>query len=234
MVPLLILGMALLVGGYFIARWYVQTDPRQLAQFVRWLALGLGVLFVIFIFVSGRWGWLPGVLFVALPWISRLRTLSTIAKNMRGPTPGQTSEIETEFLRMSLNHDTGEMDGEVLVGTSRGQRLSQMSMADLRGLWEECASDEQSRAVLESYLDRAHGAAWREEEATDGKSAGGAKSTRMSKEEACEILGVAAQASEEEIEQAYRRLMMKMHPDQGGSDYLAAKINQAKEVLLAR
>ncbi len=234
MVPLLVLGVALLVGGTMLARWYVQAEPKQLVRFVRWLALGLGVLFVVFIFVSGRWGWLPGVAIIALPWISRLRALSAIAKNVRGPSPGQTTEVETEFLRMSLNHDTNEIDGEVLVGTHRGRRLGAMSVGDLLDLWQESASDEQSRAVLESYLDRVHGAAWRErasERPTSGTRATGAP---MSQEEACEVLGVAAQATDEEIEQAYRRLMLKMHPDHGGSDYLAAKINQAKEVLLAR
>ncbi len=234
MVPLLILGIALLVGGYFLSRWFVQAEPKQLAQFVRWLALGLGVLFVLFIFISGRWGWLPGVAIAALPWISRMRALSALAKNMRGPTPGQTSEVETEFLRMSLNHDTNEMDGEVLVGTFRGRRLGTMSTADLIELLQECATDEQSRAVLETYLDRVHGTDWREEAPRGRAGPSRARGTPMSAEEACEILGVPAGASAEEIEQAYRRLMLKMHPDQGGSDYLAAKINQAKEVLLAR
>ena len=234
MVPMLVLGVALLVGGYMLARWYVQAEPKQLVRFVRWLALGLGVLFVVFVFVAGRWSWLPGVAIIALPWISRMRALSAIAKNARGPSAGQTSEVETEFLRMSLNHDTNEIDGEVLVGTQRGRRLGAMSMADLLDLWHESASDEQSRAVLESYLDRVHGAAWREHASERQAPGSRAKGAPMSKEEAYEILGITAQASETEIEQAYRRLMLKMHPDQGGSDYLAAKINQAKEVLLAR
>ena len=91
MVPFVILGIALLVGGFLVLRWYVQADPKQLARFVRWLALGFAVLFVVFIFISGRWGWLPGVAVAALPWISRFRALSALARNMRGPTPGQTS-----------------------------------------------------------------------------------------------------------------------------------------------
>ncbi len=235
MVPFVILGVALLIGGFLVLRWFVQADPKQLAQVVRWVALGLGVVLLVFVFVSGRWNWLPGVAVAALPWISRFRALSAIARNMRGPTPGQTSQVETEFLRMSLDHDTNEMDGEVLVGTFRGRFLSSMSGDELIELWRECRSDEQSRAVMESYLDRVHGADWRDAAAagdTGGQPSG--RGAPMSKEEACEILGVAPTATEDEVEQAYRRLMLKMHPDQGGSDYLAAKINQAKEVLLAR
>ena len=235
MVPLVILGVALLIGGFLVLRWYVQADPKQLARFVRWFALGLGVVFVVFIFISGRWAWLPGAAVAALPWISRFRALSAIARNMRGPSPGQTSQVETEFLRMSLNHDTNEMDGEVLVGTFRGRLLSSMSGDELIELWRECRTDEQSQAVMESYLDRVHGAEWRDTAAGDtGEPGTRARGAPMSKEEACEILGVGLGATEDEVEQAYRRLMLKMHPDQGGSDYLAAKINQAKEVLLAR
>ncbi len=54
----------------------------------------------------------------------------------------------------------------------------------------------------------------------------------MSAEEAQEILGVSSEATDAEIEKAYRRKMKRAHPDQGGSDWMAAKVNQAKDVLL--
>ena len=91
---------------------------------------------------------------------------------------------------------------------------------------------------MEAYLDwRLPG--WRDAaQASAGQAgssaAGRAKTSRMSAEEAYAVLGIATDASEEEIRHAHRRLMMKMHPDQGGSTYLAARINEAKEVLLRR
>lgn len=236
--PALIIGLALLVGLFLLARWYVQADPKQLVRLVRWTAVVLGVLFVVFIALSGRWGWLPGVVFAALPWLLRARAIRTFARNARGPSPGQSSQVETRFLSMILNHDTGEMEGEILAGRFTGRRLSELAPNDLVELWHECAAaDEQSKAVLETYMDRVYGPEWREaaaeghgEQRRRAAGAGGA----MTVDEAYEVLGVAPDASPEEIEQAYRRMMLKMHPDQGGSDYLAAKINEAKELLLGR
>ena len=49
--------------------------------------------------------------------------------------------------------------------------------------------------------------------------------------QACDILEVSSNATAQEIKAAHHRLMQKIHPDQGGSDYLAAQVNQAKEVL---
>ena len=237
MVPMLILGIALLVGLFLIGRWYVQADPKLLIKLVRFGAILVGVVFVALIALSGRWGWLPALLFIALPWLSRLRALSTFAKNMRGPSPGQTSKVQTRFVRMQLDHDSGAMDGNVVEGTYAGRRLGDMGLGELIALWHECAADQQSQAVMTSYLDRAHGDTWREAAGGGTGGAGSGAAARaspgaMTREEACEILGVEPGASPQEIERAYRRLMLKAHPDQGGSDWLAAKINQAKALLL--
>jgi hypothetical protein len=58
------------------------------------------------------------------------------------------------------------------------------------------------------------------------------KSTRLTKQSACDILGVSIMATRQEIINAHRKLILKNHPDRGGTIFLAAKINQAKDFLL--
>src|SRR5690625_3207987 len=129
------------------------------------------------------------------------------------------------------------MEGTVLEGELRGRRLSELPLEELLRLWVEYrVEDEQSAAVLEAYLDRVQGPEWREQAGAVGEGgsqgSSGSRSTAMTVEEARAVLGVGPDADEEEIRAAHRRLMQQMHPDRGGSDYLAAKINEARQVLL--
>jgi DnaJ-domain-containing protein 1 len=137
---------------------------------------------------------------------------------------------------MTLNHDTGQMEGQVLDGAYKGKQLSDLELAELLELLDECArNDAQSAAILEAYLDSSRGDAWREGSHANGREdSARARSGGMNAEEAREVLGVEADASHQQITEAHRRLMQKLHPDRGGSTYLAAKINEAKRTLLAR
>ena len=131
---------------------------------------------------------------------------------------------------MELDLDSGSMRGRVLKGMFAGRELDEMAPAELALLWQDCRfEDPQSAQLIEAYLDRIH-PSWREDmaRAESEVGAGGI----MSAQEAYEILGVAPGASPDEIRQAHRELMKKMHPDRGGSSYLARKINEAKDLLL--
>ena len=238
MLAIVLLGICLLIGIVFLARWFVQTEPKDILKTFRYVAVIVGILIVIFAALLRDFRLLFFLAFVGLPWLMRARNMATMAKNAMGPSPGESSEVETRFLRMTLDHDSGELSGEVREGRFAGRVLEQMDETEMVQLWRECAAeDEASGAVLEAYLDRRFGPDWREAAAAgepggSKPGAGGMGSGAMSKEEAYSILGLKPGADEHEIEQAYRRMMMKLHPDQGGSDYLAAKINQAKDFLL--
>jgi hypothetical protein len=239
--PVIIL--ALVVAVLLFVSWYKRASPAQ-QKVIRSRALlfgGLGI--VLLLLVTGHLNPIIAAIVAALAIGQRILAVANMAnvfkgfrnsmKGAAGPSSGNVSDVETRYLRMSLNHDTGEMDGVVLEGTYKGRRLAELEPDALMDLLAVCrAEDAQSASVLETYLDRVHGDGWRE--AFHGRgSAHGGEPTRMTQAEAREILGVEAGASRDEIIEAHRRLMQKNHPDRGGSTYLAAKINQAKEVLLA-
>jgi len=250
---LVILG-ALVLGLLWLLHWFRQTPPQRVAAALRRSALYGAIGLVILLTVTGKLNPLFAAVAAAVPVVMRgiqlLRMLPAIQQVIRmlglqgipgaasgagaGPaTAGRTSSIRTRFLEMSLDHDTGDMDGLVLEGVFQGRRLSELSLDQLLELLVTCRSgDRQSSAVLEAYLDRVHGDVWRERAAGEGAAPHGGGGERTTREEALAILGLGEGASAEEIRAAHRRLMQRFHPDRGGSDYLAAKINEAKRLLI--
>jgi hypothetical protein len=149
-------------------------------------------------------------------------------------TPGQVSRVRTAFVEMELDHDSGAMRGRIVAGKYQGAPLDALDPPTLIALLREI--DDDSRQLLIVYLDRRE-PGWREHaqhDAAAGNGRGAAASGKMTEEEAYQILGLQPGASGDEISRAHRSLMKKLHPDQGGSTYLAARVNQAKDVLLRR
>jgi len=147
-------------------------------------------------------------------------------------TPGQASRVRTAFIEMELDHDSGAMHGTIIAGRRAGASLDSLELSSLLELLPEF--DDDSRALLAAYLDR-RDSGWREHAQGDpaaGQS--GARDGKMTEEQAYQVLGLSPGASADAVAQAHRTLMKKLHPDQGGSTYLAAQINAAKDVLLRR
>ncbi|RAI42892.1 DnaJ domain-containing protein [Rhodoplanes roseus] len=144
---------------------------------------------------------------------------------------GQVSRVRSAFLEMELDHDSGAMRGRIVAGRFAGAPLDGLDVSTLTGLFGEV--DEESRTLLGAYLDR-RSPGWRENAqggATAGQG-GASGSGKMTEQEAYQILGLEPGATAEDIGRAHRLLMKKLHPDQGGTTYLAARVNEAKEVLL--
>jgi len=235
MVKYLILGVALLVAVLLIARWFESANPSRLAKALKWSFVGLGGAVAIFLGATGKMqlAAIPLAL-IFLPLLLRGMRGASAAGQSGTPSPGKQSEVETDYLRMMLDHDSGEMDGIVLRGKYQGRELRELSQAELLDLLDVCnAHDEQSARLIESYIDRVFGEDWRAGEGADqGRRAARSSAAQMGRGEAFEVLGLAPNSSDAEIRETHRKLQLKNHPDQGGSDYLAAKINQAKEILL--
>jgi DnaJ-domain-containing protein 1 len=187
------------------------------------LLIGIGALLTIF--RRGLIG-MP-LMFIGIKWWRHSRTTQPFKRQKE-----RKSTVRSSSLEMELDHDTGELDGRVLSGALAGTRLSTLSEAELLSFYKEIQADTDGVALLQSYLDRYH-PGWHER-AQGGSSAGRAAtgSAEMSREEACEVLGVEADASREEILEAWRRLIKRVHPDKGGSAFLTNKLNTAKDVLL--
>ena len=242
----LILLFIFVVAAMVFVNWLLKEDPKKVARLLRRSALWIAVIAIVLLAALGRLNWIFAAVAAALPFMGRLLSalrfvpvLSQLyshyqnAQAAKSQTAGggRTSRVQSRFLLMILDHDSGNMDGEVLAGQFQGKKLSELDLTQIRQLLDQYSRmDDESYALLEAYLDRVHGEQWRQP--GDGQAPGTVSAGPMNEQEAREILGVSEQASAEEITGAHKRLMQKLHPDRGGSTYLAAKINQAKDTLL--
>jgi hypothetical protein len=230
----LILLVGMIIGAYFLFR-----RLRRLAwtQRVRRIAAAIGVGAVLLLLT------VRGGAEIALPLLTILAPflLRWLNAPLPSPSPGSISgagaqsEVATRFLRMTLDHATGVMSGVIQAGGFAGRLLSDLTDQELLLLWRECQVDPESVAVLEAYLDRQGNPDWRtrfRQADTADSARTASRDSTMSRAEAYEVLGLSPGASQEEIQTAYRRLMQRLHPDHGGSAYLAARLNQARQVLL--
>ncbi len=225
-------------------RMLLRKQALTVKQFFTLYLAALAGLLLLFLGLTGRLHPLFAVVgailpFAArlLPWIGRGTQAFSLFKYLQGlaagrgppPTGPPQSEIKTRFLHIILIHSTGMMDGKVLEGTLQGSELSNLHLEQLLSLLDECRVDGDSLNVLQAYLDRQH-EGWRDQ----GAGSPGVASGNLTRQQAYEVLGLSPGASREEIIDAHRKLIQKMHPDRGGSTYLAARINEAKDQLTGK
>jgi DnaJ-domain-containing protein 1 len=230
----LVFGVVVLALALWALNGFTKINPRIAAAALK-AGGGLGALALAGVLgVRGRLDMaiplgLTGLgLLGWLPW-----SLPGMAARTR-KSAGQVSRVRSAFVEMELDHDSGAMNGRILAGRHEGATLNALDLATLTGFLTEI--DEESRALLMAYLDR-RAPSWREHakaDAATGTDRSSRSGGKMTEEEAYQILGVQPGASAEEIGRAHRSLMKKLHPDQGGSTYLAARINEAKDTLLRR
>jgi DnaJ domain len=229
------LGVLALVFVVMLLRGFVGSNPKTLARgtqtFIAVVCSAILLVFIAFLALE-RTGLALAVIGGLAPLAIRGWMEWRRRQAAAGPPPGRSSEVETDYLQMRLDHDAGTMSGSVRRGRFQGRNLGDMAREELVELWHECRlADAQAAQLLEAYLDRAM-PGWREANRAGGSKGRANTGDAMTREEAYAILGLAGGAGEPEIREAYQRLMKKIHPDRGGSTYLAAKINRAREVLL--
>ncbi len=229
----LLLGMAALALALVGLRAFTQANPAQVAHSFRVVAGGLALAGSAVLLFRGQ---LHFAMMLGLAGLWLLSSHGTRLFGGSGPdgtsADGRTSTVRTDHLEMQLDHASGAMSGRVLKGFFKGRRLESLRPVELAHLWQDCRFvDPQSAQLVEAYLDRVH-PTWRDDMARAEAETPKGTDGRMTREEALEILGLDATATADDIRRAHRELMLKLHPDRGGSTYLAAKINEAKDVAL--
>ena len=230
----LLLGGAAVVGALVLYQLLFKADLRKVVRYMRWIVGGAVALLTALLLFRGQVGpaSITGYLAFMILRFGRVGPWS-----FESSTIGEDNEstVRSRFITMTLDHDTGEVVGKVVAGAFKGADLGNLGEEETRQLLSEVTSDPDSLALLETWLDK-NRAGWREYFA--GEEAAGASSGEAAAvdpdQEAYEILGLRPGATSEEIREAHRKLMMGVHPDQGGSNYLAAKINAAKDRLLKK
>lgn len=226
---LIVLGLLILLG-----RLFVSTNPRTLVRLIRYL-VGFGLVGVGGVMaLAGRWGLGLAIVAGGVSALS-LGRIGPLDLGGHNRAAGTGSTVRSRFLHMTLDHDSGALNGEIVSGNFAGRTLDALDRAELLRLRNEVGEDGESLALVEAYLDRRM-AGWREDvEGDTAAGPGGASDAGpMTDQQAYEILGLAPGASQAEIRAAHRRLMKRVHPDQGGSTFLATKINEAKDRLLGK
>ena len=242
--PFLIAGLLLLWFASIGLKTFVRMNPATLARAMRRIGGIAALLLALFLMVRGRFDIAIGLGGLGY-WLIKGRRFS-IFDGLRGFVGSQSgarrvSRVRSPMIEMELDHATGAMTGSVLAGPDEGTSLEQLSWPRCLALFRRCTRDDLEGArLLEAYFDRRF-AGWRQaaHEGGDARSGGpGGENRRMagamSEDEAHEVLGLGKRASREEITRAHRALMKKLHPDHGGSTNLAARVNEAKDVLLRR
>jgi DnaJ-domain-containing protein 1 len=230
---MLLYGLAAFGIIWWLSKVFVRSDTKAVTKAVRVvggvLALGLAVLLGVkgridmALLLGGFGAWALGWsgLNLPVPW-------------RRQDNGEAITRVRSAMIEMEIDRRSGTVSGNVLAGRFSGRRLGDLDQPSLRALYAECRSlDPEGAAFLEAYFDRRF-PGWREYAQGDGDTRTRTQTGAMSKEEAYQVLGLQPGASLDEIREAYRRLMKKLHPDQGGTAHLAARVNQAREVLLSR
>ena len=230
---------------FAVMRILLRKQPVTIQQFFRLYLLVLASLALLYFVLVGILPPLFALIGALLPtlarfagWIPQGIRLFSILTRAGGKVSGtnsrgQVSEINTQYLHMVLFHDTGMMDGEVLLGKYSGSKLGMLELEQILEVRNECSSDADSLSVLEAFLDREHNG-WREQAGAGSANANSSSGSTMNENQAYEILGLNEEATRDEVVEAHRRLIQKLHPDRGGSTYLAARVNEAKSILLAK
>jgi hypothetical protein len=235
--PSLVAGIIAVYLIWVATRRFGRLSPVAAANLVR--KAGAALIFLLALFLLLRGSIASAVTLGALSFSLGLWGRSgplAAAFNAAGfgSRRGRPASARSASIEMQLDQQTGVMTGRVLAGPLQGRDLDTLTRSDCLALYADCQrEDPEGARLLETYLDRRF-AGWRQADQGQGEAGerGSARDSAMTRDQAYEVLGLPQGAGAEEIIRAHRSLMKKLHPDHGGSTALAARVNEAKDVLL--
>ena len=233
MVGYLVLGVTLAIGLTLILRGLRGATANQAMRWLWQSIAAASVVVGVYFLLTGRpaYAVVPalGILVGLLGWL--------IDASL-GPKKPNTSRVDTRFLKLTLDHRSGQVTGDIVDGPFVRRRIESLRVDELVDLFVYYQrEDEPSARLIEAYLDRTS-PTWRDRYGADGApkqdtyTATARPGGPMSKSEALRLLGLQLGATADEVRVAHRRKLQEHHPDRGGDPDMAARINQAREVLL--
>lgn len=228
--PQILIALTIIFAGLWVIRKMAKLGPAAASTFVQKVAGAVVMAFSGLLLLRGQLSVATALFAIGAGLFGKSSIFPNGFNWGKAKTPGQTSTVTTSLLAMVLDHDSGAMAGHIISGPLAGRALSELNDIELRSFYVSCQSaQDQSFALLEAWIARER-SNWR---GGDSGQAGGKRTAQsLSKSDAYDLLGLKPGSSVDEIKAAHKRLMKEFHPDKGGTDYLAAKINEAKDVLL--
>ena len=236
MIIRLLLIIALIAVVWVIIKQLRSSEGEARKKLLFKYGLAIAAIALIFLAITGRIHWVGAIigalipilrqalplLFRALPFLRQVRQQANAGQTQQG----QYNETVTETLKVRVFLANQQLSGEVIKGPFAGRSLDQLALSQLEMLLQYCQqNDPASAKLLAGFIAQRFGNDWQKSSS---------QSDTMTEEEAYALLGISPGAGKDTITQAHRKLMQKVHPDRGGNDYLASKINQAKDLLLKR
>ena len=229
--------IAVLVGAYLLAtvwKGIAKANPKEIQRVLARSAAYGTLLAAAILLAMGNLGLALALGLLGFWWIGADFSL----KHLFVARKSGVSRMRSAMIEMEYDKASDRISGSVLAGVFEGRALADLARSQCMELHASCRYQDGAGArLLEAYFDRRF-PGWRAagesqpdpRQGRPGRSGAGA----MSQDEAYEVLGLRQGSGREDIVRAHRTLIKKWHPDHGGSTDLAARVNEAKEVLMRR
>jgi len=236
----LVIALALITSIFWLMKRYRTLPEKQRKQWLIKMAVGAFVVLMLLAVVTGRVHWLGGLLAAALGFAKFGVNMFARAfpfVRLFGRHAFGNPVFSTSFLKVQLDLQTNSVTGIVIEGPYKGSELHHLNDEQLAELEAHYQKHDRRSYYLIRVLRQSgqHSQHHHQQQSKQDYSS----VSDPSYNEALQVLGLESYIGNNELDkktviQAHKRLMQKLHPDRGGNDYLASRVNVAKEIVLKK